>query len=148
MRVVCVSCVRLSNHSRTEQRLTCLGHSNSTFILPSSSQGFILSGAPGGLDYLLLVLEGQGVMSRSTYKHLSSHINTWVRGPLGFISGHTCLVGLYHQVGGKWGRFGGCCGWEICVSSCWLCTVLAPTALEVVETGEHTIHELTRYAFL
>lgn len=50
-------------------------------------QAFILTGAPGGLDYLLLVLEGEGYLGRARYKHLSGNINNWVRGPLGFISG-------------------------------------------------------------
>lgn len=50
-------------------------------------QAFILTGLPGGLDYVLLVLEGQGWMTRAAYKDASANINQWVRGPLGFISG-------------------------------------------------------------
>lgn len=60
-------------------------------------QACIMTGIPGGIDYLLLVLEGERVISRATYKSLSAYINNWFRAPLGFISGYTCLVGLYHQ---------------------------------------------------
>jgi hypothetical protein len=60
-------------------------------------QACIMTGIPGGLDYLLLVLEGEKLLSRATYKSLSAYINNWFRAPLGFISGYTCLVGLVHQ---------------------------------------------------
>ena len=56
-----------------------------------------MTGVPGGLDYLLLVFEGEGLMKRSTYKGISASINNWFRGPLGVISGYICLLGLWHQ---------------------------------------------------
>jgi hypothetical protein len=58
-------------------------------------QGLIMTGIPGGLDYLFLVMEGEKVMSRSTYKGISALINNWIRGPLGVMSGYICLVGLW-----------------------------------------------------
>jgi hypothetical protein len=61
------------------------------------AQSIILTGIPGGLDYLLLVMEGEGKLSRTRYKHLSAIINNWFRAPLGFISGYACLVGLVQQ---------------------------------------------------
>ena len=45
-------------------------------------QSSILTGLPGGLEYVCLVLEGQKVMSRATVKHYSSMINTWFRLPM------------------------------------------------------------------
>ena len=45
-------------------------------------QAFIMTGLPGGLDYFLLVLEGEGAIRRATYKSLSAHINNWFRAPL------------------------------------------------------------------
>lgn len=60
-------------------------------------QAIIMTGIPGGLDYLLLVLEGEGAISRATYKSDSAYINNWFRAPVGFLSGYICLVGLLHQ---------------------------------------------------
>lgn len=60
-------------------------------------QGLILTGFPGGLDYLLQALEGEGLLSRGLYKELASSINVYVRAPLGFVSGYICLVGLWHH---------------------------------------------------
>jgi len=59
-------------------------------------QGIVLSGIPGGLDYFLLVLEGEGLLSRTKYKDNSALINNWIRAPLGSIAAYTCLLGLYH----------------------------------------------------
>ena len=42
---------------------------------------FFLSGLPGGVDYVLLVLVKQGAMAPITEKRLNAAINTWVRGP-------------------------------------------------------------------
>jgi len=61
-------------------------------------QTIILTGVPGGLDYLLLVFEGEGWLSRAKYKDYSAMINNWVRAPLGFLSGYICFIGLYHQL--------------------------------------------------
>ena len=58
-------------------------------------QSIIMTGIPGGLDYLFLVMEGEKVMKRSTYKDYSAMINNWLRGPLGIMSGYICLVGLW-----------------------------------------------------
>ena len=60
-------------------------------------QAIIMTGLPGGIDYFLLVLEGEGVIERATYKSLSAHINNWFRAPLGFIAGYSCLLGLLRQ---------------------------------------------------
>jgi len=58
-------------------------------------QACILTGIPGGVDYFLQVLEGEGLLSRALYKELGSWINTHIRAPLGWLSGYICLVGLY-----------------------------------------------------
>jgi hypothetical protein len=60
-------------------------------------QAIVMTGVPGGLDYLLLVILGEGYMHRATYKHYSAMINNWVRAPLGFVSGYVNLLGLYYQ---------------------------------------------------
>lgn len=67
-------------------------------------QGIILTGIPGGLDYFLLVLEGEGLLSRCYYKHLSALINNWIRCPFGIIAAYTGLIGLYHhwQMSSTW----------------------------------------------
>ena len=62
-------------------------------------QAIIMTGIPGGIDYFLLVLEGEGAMSRATYKSDSAYINNWFRAPVGFLSGYICLNGLYHAWG-------------------------------------------------
>ena len=57
------------------------------FTIPSCNaihlQSLIMMGIPGGLDYLLQVLEGEGKLSRAYYKELCSMINVYVRAPLG-----------------------------------------------------------------
>ena len=60
-------------------------------------QSSILTGLPGGLEYVCLVLEGQKMMTRATVKHYSSMINTWFRLPMGYASGLIAFVGVYHQ---------------------------------------------------
>jgi len=57
----------------------------------------ILCGLPGGLDYVLQVLEGEGLLARAKYKDWCAQINQWCRVPLGVISGYVILLGLYHQ---------------------------------------------------
>lgn len=42
---------------------------------------FFLSGLPGGIDYLLLVLVKQELISKMAEKRLNATINTWLRGP-------------------------------------------------------------------
>eukprot|EP00050_Salpingoeca_kvevrii_P012401 m.22339 g.22339 ORF g.22339 m.22339 type:complete len:255 (-) comp3994_c0_seq1:97-861(-) len=42
---------------------------------------FFLSGLPGGMDYVLLVLVREGYMEKLTEKKWNSVINTWLRGP-------------------------------------------------------------------
>mmetsp|Transcript_46601 Transcript_46601/g.151401 ORF Transcript_46601/g.151401 Transcript_46601/m.151401 type:complete len:274 (+) Transcript_46601:252-1073(+) len=59
-------------------------------------QSLILTGVPGGLDYLLQILEGEGLLSRAAYKELCAAINTYLRAPLGTISAFACLVGVLH----------------------------------------------------
>ena len=62
-------------------------------------QACVLSGIPGGVDYLLQVFEGQGYLSRSLYKDWASWINIYVRAPFGYISGYVCIVGLFSRLG-------------------------------------------------
>eukprot|EP00041_Stephanoeca_diplocostata_P024777 m.636663 g.636663 ORF g.636663 m.636663 type:complete len:260 (-) comp22599_c0_seq1:2615-3394(-) len=60
---------------------------------------FFLSGLPGGLDYILLVLKCEGYIGKMTEKRLNRYIQQWIRGPsmsiYGFIAwtawrrGHT-----------------------------------------------------------
>lgn len=47
----------------------------------SSFGAFFLCGLPGGLNYLMLVLEKEGLMTRLQQKQYDAHINTWMRGP-------------------------------------------------------------------
>eukprot|EP00039_Didymoeca_costata_P013490 m.205851 g.205851 ORF g.205851 m.205851 type:complete len:143 (+) comp15791_c0_seq13:556-984(+) len=42
---------------------------------------FFLSGLPGGLDYVLLVLVKEGYITKMDEKRWNSRINTWLRGP-------------------------------------------------------------------
>jgi hypothetical protein len=42
---------------------------------------FFLTGLPGGIDYVLLVLVKQGVIDRMTEKRWFVHINVWLRAP-------------------------------------------------------------------
>ena len=42
---------------------------------------FFLSGLPGGLDYVSLVLEKQGAITRTAQKKFCAFINVWLRGP-------------------------------------------------------------------
>lgn len=70
------------------------------FTIPSCNaihlQSLIMMGIPGGLDYLLQVLEGEGKLSRAYYKELCSMINVYVRAPLGAWSSYVMILGLYH----------------------------------------------------
>lgn len=70
------------------------------FSVPSCDavhlQSLVLTGIPGGLDYFLQVLEGQGLLGRAAYKEHCCVINTWLRAPLGAVSAYVCLLGLYH----------------------------------------------------
>ena len=65
-------------------------------------QACILTGIPGGVEYLLQVIEGEGLLSRALYKDYSSWINTHIRAPLGWLGGYICLVGWLRawQAGG------------------------------------------------
>eukprot|EP01104_Vermistella_antarctica_P015620 TRINITY_DN5176_c0_g1_i1.p1 TRINITY_DN5176_c0_g1~~TRINITY_DN5176_c0_g1_i1.p1 ORF type:complete len:220 (-),score=47.34 TRINITY_DN5176_c0_g1_i1:99-758(-) len=53
---------------------------------------FFLSGLPGGVDYVLLVLVAQGYMEKMTQKLWCTRINVWMRGPsmaiYGFLGFH------------------------------------------------------------
>ena len=42
---------------------------------------FFLSGLPGGIDYLMLVLVKEGYMKKMTEKYWNKMINVWLRGP-------------------------------------------------------------------
>eukprot|EP00966_Prymnesium_polylepis_P099213 2297947-Prymnesium_polylepis.2 len=61
------------------------------------AQVCILTGIPGGIDYLLQVVEGQGCLSRAIYKGWSSWINTYVRAPLAYLTGYVGILGLCWQ---------------------------------------------------
>ena len=59
-------------------------------------QSLVMTGIPGGLEYLLQVLEGEGLLTRAAYKGYSSSINTWLRAPFGALSAYVCFLGMYH----------------------------------------------------
>lgn len=59
-------------------------------------QSLVMTGIPGGLDYLLQVFEGAGLMTRATYKGYCSAINNWIRAPFGAVSSYVSFLGLYH----------------------------------------------------
>lgn len=42
---------------------------------------FFISGLPGGVDYVMLVLLKNGMTDKLTCKRLSSKLNVWLRGP-------------------------------------------------------------------
>eukprot|EP00040_Diaphanoeca_grandis_P021687 m.115795 g.115795 ORF g.115795 m.115795 type:complete len:250 (-) comp28448_c0_seq1:96-845(-) len=42
---------------------------------------FFLSGLPGGLDYIWLILKIEGVIPKMTEKRWNRHVQQWVRGP-------------------------------------------------------------------
>jgi hypothetical protein len=71
-----------------------------TFSIPTGNaihlQGVNMVGIPGGIDYLLQVLEGEGKLSRARYKEYCCVINTWVRAPFGAVASYVSFVGLYH----------------------------------------------------
>jgi hypothetical protein len=54
-------------------------------IYPSGSlighSMFFMSGLPGGLDYLLLFLERNAIINRSTEKRINTYLNVWIRAP-------------------------------------------------------------------
>jgi len=58
----------------------------------------ILTGIPGGIDYVLLVMLGEEWITRPAYKDISGHINNWMRAPLGFLGGYICLLGLFTHI--------------------------------------------------
>lgn len=43
---------------------------------------FVLTGVPGGIDYLMLVLVKQGLMDKLTEKSWNAFIQSWIRAPL------------------------------------------------------------------
>ena len=71
-----------------------------TFSIPSGDavclQSLVMTGIPGGLDYLLQVLEGEGKLSRAAYKGYCSSINNWIRAPFGSVAAFISFLGLYH----------------------------------------------------
>ena len=62
-------------------------------------QALVMTGIPGGLDYLLQVLEGEGRMTRAAYKEWCGWINNWIRAPFGALSSYVCALGLWHAWG-------------------------------------------------
>lgn len=62
---------------------------------------FFLSGLPGGLDYVMLVLVKQGVMDALTEKRVNATINAWCRMPsmiiYGFVMYQAWLYGRYDE---------------------------------------------------
>ena len=50
---------------------------------------FFMTGLPGGIDYLMLVVVKKGYMERLKQKAICSCINTWMRTP-----GHVATAGL------------------------------------------------------
>ena len=69
------------------------------FSIPSSNamhlQSVVMMGIPGGLDYALQVLEGEGKLSRASYKEACSNINAYLRAPVGACATYITLLGLY-----------------------------------------------------
>jgi len=70
------------------------------FSVPSCDavqlQACILTGIPGGIDYVLQVIEGEGMLSRARYKDLCASINMWLRMPFGVLSAFITFIGLIH----------------------------------------------------
>ena len=95
----------------------------------------ILTGVPGGIEYFVMTLEGEGWLSRARVKALSSGINATIRLPLGFIGGYACLLGLYNTWNAlaNWPRF---VFFFMGIHACWNATFFGTMAIqaEVVDT--------------
>ena len=100
----------------------------------------ILTGVPGGIEYFLLTLEGEGWLSRARVKALQSGINATIRLPLGFIGGYACLLGLYNTWAALayWPRF---VFFFMGIHACWNATFFGTMAIqaEVVDTCKRVL---------
>lgn len=56
---------------------------------------FFLSGFPGGVDYIMLILVKLGWMESLKEKQINAQINTWIRGP-GILIGAVMIYIHYH----------------------------------------------------
>jgi hypothetical protein len=57
---------------------------------------FFLSGLPGGIDYVLLVLHYHGFVSRHTEKWWFAHVNVWIRSPGPIVFGFVAYMNWFH----------------------------------------------------
>lgn len=65
---------------------------------------FFISGLPGGIDYVCLVLVKRGKLSKFFQKRLSSKINLLIRGPgIGVLLPATCYLGILYSKDVTWG---------------------------------------------
>ena len=58
---------------------------------------FFLSGLPGGMDYVMLVLMYEGKITRATEKKWFSIINVYLRGPSMVVYTYLCWIALYNH---------------------------------------------------
>ena len=58
----------------------------------ADSSLFFMTGLPGGITYLLLVLKEMKYISSLTEKHISKHLNMWIRIPGSIIVGYIIFV--------------------------------------------------------
>lgn len=58
---------------------------------------FFLSGLPGGMDYVMLVLMYEGKITRATEKKWFSIINAYLRGPSMVVYTYLCWIALYNH---------------------------------------------------
>jgi len=64
---------------------------------------FFISGLPGGIDYVCLVLVKRGKLSKFFQKRLSSKINLLIRGPgIGVLLPATCYLGMLYSPDVTW----------------------------------------------
>ena len=63
---------------------------------------FFLSGLPGGIDFVNLVLKEHGIMTKLEQKRWAAFINTWMRGPsmsvYAFVGWQTYMTGINNEV--------------------------------------------------
>jgi len=59
-------------------------------------QALVMTGLPGYLDSVLLILEGEGKIKKATHKAWISN-QLLIRIPVGFIAGYLCNLGLWRQ---------------------------------------------------
>ena len=58
---------------------------------------FFLSGLPGGIDYLLLFLNRNNYIHKSTEKYINYNMNLWIRSPGCILSSYFIINGYLHN---------------------------------------------------